>query len=90
MVKYLSTAENLKNGYHLSDILTKTCFVYKDTDIYEEFKNRVFEIIESKENNKEIMRDDKNQIIDDLQSFATRFSLSALLKPNKPFNMKRI
>ena len=28
MLKYLSSEENLKNVYHLSDILTSTCFVF--------------------------------------------------------------
>ena len=27
MLHYLSSEENLRNGYHLSDILTETCFV---------------------------------------------------------------
>ena len=74
MLKYLSTEENLKNGYHLSDILTKTCFVYKDKRIFEEFEKRVGEIIEN--NSESVLEDVKKQVIDDLESFATRFSLS--------------
>ena len=34
MLKYLSSKENLKNGYHLADILTKTCFVFGSKDIF--------------------------------------------------------
>ena len=87
MLKYLSTEENLKNGYHLSDILTKTCFVCKDKHIFEEFEKRVGEIIEK--NSESVLQDVKKQVIDDLESFATRFSLSKL-KPNEQFNIKKI
>ena len=87
MLKYLSTEENLKNGYHLSDILTKTCFVYKDKHIFDEFEKKVCEITEKKFES--VLEDIKKQVVDDLESFATRFSLSKL-KPNKQFNVKRI
>ena len=89
MLKYLSSEENLKNGYHLSDILSKTCFVYKDKDIFEEFEKGVFEITEKKTNLENILEDVKNQVIEDLQAFATRFSLSKL-KPEKKFNVKQV
>jgi len=46
MLKYICTEANLKNGYHLSDILTKTCFVYKDEILFDQFEKGVFEIIE--------------------------------------------
>ena len=89
MLKYLSTEENLKNGYHLSDILTKTCFVYKDKDIFDVFENGVRQIITSRENQDRFMEDVKKQVIDDIQMFATRSCLSKL-KPNQKFNMKRV
>ena len=89
MLKYLSSEENLKNGYHLSDILSKTCFVYKDKDIFEEFEKGVFEITEKKTNLENILEDVKNQVIEDLQAFATRFSLSKL-KPDEKFNVKQV
>ena len=87
MLKYLSTEENLKNGYHLSDILTKTCFVYKDKHIFDEFEKRVGEIIEKE--SESVLEDVKKQVVDDLESFATRFSLSKL-KPDEQFNIKRM
>ena len=90
MLNYLTTEENLKNGYHLSDILTKTCFVYKDANIYDEFEKGVIEIIENDENRASVESDVKNQVVDDLQSFATKFSLSAILKPNQTFNVKHV
>ena len=89
MLKYLSSEENLKNGYHLSDILTKTCFVYKDKDLFDEFENGVFEMIESEQNHENVLKEVTDQVVDDLESFATRFSLSKL-QSSKQFNMKRV
>ena len=37
MLKYLNSEESLKNGYHLSTILTKTCHVYGNEKVFEEF-----------------------------------------------------
>ena len=87
MLKYMSTEANLKNGYHLSDILTKTCFVYKDKHIFEEFEIGVCDITEKEFES--VLEDVKKQVIKDLDSFATKFSLSNL-KPDKQFNVKRI
>ncbi|XP_078481347.1 uncharacterized protein LOC144742566 [Ciona intestinalis] len=37
MLHYLSEEQDLKNGYHLADILTTTCFVHGDEEVYKEF-----------------------------------------------------
>ena len=87
MLKYLSTDENLRNGYHLSDILTKTCFVYKDKQIFDEFEKQVREGVET--DSESVLEDVKKQVVDDLESFATRVSLSKL-KPNEQFNIKKM
>ena len=89
MLKYLSTEEDLKNGYHLSDILTRTCFVYKDQDIFNEFEQGVFEIIDSEHDKTHLLNNVKKQVIDDLQSFAARFSLSKI-KLNEKVNVKSV
>ena len=34
MANYLRVNEDIKNGYHLADILTKTCYVSGDQDVY--------------------------------------------------------
>ena len=86
MLQYLKSKESKKNGYHLGDILTKTCFVYKDRNIFAKFQERAFKIIENDpENGVEV----KEQLIQDLDSFATRARLSDL-KPNEQFNIKQI
>jgi len=37
MVTYLDSEEDKRNGYHLADVLSKTCFVAGDGNIYEQF-----------------------------------------------------
>nr|XP_026689423.1 uncharacterized protein LOC113474085 [Ciona intestinalis] len=38
MLMYLDSEEDLKNGYHLADVLTQTCYVAGDVDLYMEFE----------------------------------------------------
>jgi len=37
MLDYLSSEADLKNGYHLADILTKTCFVFGSEKLFQQF-----------------------------------------------------
>jgi len=39
MLEYLSSEADLKNGYHLADILTKSCFVFGNEQIFQQFIN---------------------------------------------------
>ena len=89
MLDYLSSKESLKNGYHLSDILTKTCFVYKSKEIFEEFENKVFQRLEAESNNLANLEEIKKQILDDLGNFATRLNVTNL-KTKAKLNVKRI
>ena len=74
MLEYLHSDESLKNGYHLGDILTKTCFVYGDPSTYQNFEKGVNEILDD-QTKKENMKAVKNQIVDDLKNFATKSTL---------------
>jgi len=38
MTKFLQRGEDVKNGYHLADILTRTCFVSGYESVYKEFE----------------------------------------------------
>ena len=77
MLKYLSSEEDLKNGYHLADILTKTCFVFGNEGIFVQFKNGVKKYFDSK--SKQARIDEvKQQVSDDLNKFCTRFRLAKL------------
>ena len=88
MLEYLSSEVSLKNGYHLSDILTKTSFVYGDQTIHDQFE----EGVQRRENSKtciEILDEVKQQVQKDLDKFATRIKLASL-KPGTSLNVKQM
>ena len=87
MLQYLSSEEDLKNGYHLSDILTKTCFVCGKQELFEEFESGVFRML-CNQDEKQNQRTIREQLIDDLQKHATR---STVLQINSDhiFNVKK-
>ena len=88
MLKYLTTEEDLKNGYHLKDILTKICFVYGDATIYDDFEFCAHKMLE--EDNQIVQIDNiKRQILQDLEKFAARNTLLELLS-SKVFNLKQV
>ena len=88
MLKYLSSEEDLKNGYHLADILTKTCFVFGNEDIYIQFKTGVKKYLDSK--SKQARIDEvEQQVSEDLSNFCTRFRL-AKLKSFDTINIKKL
>ena len=86
MLEYLTRTESLKNGYKLHDILTKTCFVYGDEAIYDDFRRGVIEIQEN-ENQEDKTQSVKNQINEDMDAFATKFTF---LQVRDKINIKRI
>ena len=82
MLQYLTKESEIKNGYHLNDILTKTCFVYGDKMIYKQFSDGVFKVIKNQTDSERI-ESVKNQINDDLESYATRNTLFQLYMKNE-------
>ena len=88
MLTYLTTESQLKQGYHLGDILTRTCFVHGDRTIYNQFNEEVAKILE---NQSEIERIDhvKRQINADLENFATRTTLFQMYMKDK-INIKSV
>ena len=54
MLKYLSSEADLKNGYNLADILTKTCFVFENKSIFEQFEYGVHNHIRKQSKTKKI------------------------------------
>ena len=87
MLDYLISKESLKNGYHLSDILTKICYVHGDQSLFEEFKSGLNNILQSQ--NKNLETEVFKQIVDDLESFSIR---SVLLKISDEgnYNVKKM
>ena len=88
MLKYLSSEENLKNGYHLADILTKTCLVFGNEVIFDQFVNGVKTYLSCK-SKQERINDVKEQVRDDLDKFSARFRL-ANLKSQDTINIKQL
>ena len=78
MLNYLSSEENLKCGYRLSDVLTKTCFVYKNKDIFDEFQQGVQQKLERDLEDGTAHENIKSELSEDLAKFAIRSSVSKL------------
>ena len=87
MLKYLTTEEDLKNGYHLKEILTKICFVYGEKTIFDNFESSVHQILEQDDKRIHIATI-KHQMLEDLEKFAARSTLELL--PSKEINLKQV
>ena len=88
MLEYLNSDANLKNGYHLADILTKTCFVFGNENIFEQFELGVRKYRDGKSQT-EIIEDIQQQVKKDLNTFSMRFRLSHLKSQNQ-INIKQL
>ena len=77
MLDYLSSEADMKNGYHLADILTKTCFVFGNEKIFHHFQNGVKKKHGSKPKQTRI-EEVKQQVKKDLDNFSARFRLAKL------------
>ena len=88
MLEYLSSKENLKNGYHLSDILTETCFVYGEQTLHDQFLTGIQWYKNFKTTN-ETLDELRKRVKEDLDKFGTRLNLGNL-KPTKPLNVKQL
>ena len=88
MLEYLSDDVSLKNGYHLSDILTETCFVYGDQTLHDAFESGI-ESYKTSKARIELLDELKKQVKVDLNNFATRTKL-VNLKPNGIINVKQM
>ena len=88
MLEYLGSEADLKNGYHLADILTKTCFVFGDINVFKEFESEVkIRLKQASEQTR--IEEVKAQVKDDLDKYSTRFRL-AKLKSNHTINIKQL
>ena len=86
MLKYLASQTDLKNGYHLKDILTKVCYVGGDKKIFESFQSKVYQILDNQDQ-EEKYKEIKKTLIEDLDNFATRSNF--LKHTSKSFNIKK-
>ena len=84
MLEYLSAEEDLKDGYHLADILTQTCFVCGDHAVFEEFQLGV----KSKLQRTQYIDKLRQQVREDIDKFDASSSLvNSLISEH--FNIKR-
>ena len=88
MLEYLGSEENSKNGYHMSDILTETCFVYGEQTFHDQFLNGIQSYKDSKTSN-EIRDELRKQVKQDLDKFGTRLKHGDL-KCTKQLNVKQL
>ena len=88
MLEYLSSDADLKNGYHLADILTKTCFVFGNEDIFKLFADGAKNYHRTKSQT-DTINDITKQVKQDLNNFSTRFRLSNL-KSQHSINIKQL
>ena len=88
MLEYLGSEADLKNGYHLADILTKTCFVFGDINVFKQFKNEV-EIRLKQTPKQSRIKEVTEQVKEDLDNYSTRLRL-ANLKSNYTINIKQL
>ena len=88
MLEYLSFEADLKNGYHLADILTKTCFVSGNKDLFQQFVDEI-ESNRVKELQANTIINIRKQVKDDLNNFSTRFRLTNL-KSQNTINIKQL
>ncbi|XP_076799868.1 uncharacterized protein LOC143444961 [Clavelina lepadiformis] len=88
MVEYLDADVDLKNGYHLGDILTKTCFASGFKSIYDKFSQQVTDQIQSLS-----MPRQYQLILKQLEEDLNNFDVGKLLVQfnlAKTFNIKRV
>ena len=88
MLRYLTSEEDIKNGYHLKDILTKVSFVYGNKNIFEEFQDSIFNMLDNQEY-EEKAKVIKEQIIDDLENFTISSNIFKL-KSSTSINIKAL
>ena len=88
MLKYLSSESDLKEGYHLSDLLTKSCFVYGSREIYDQFVEGIKTHLHTK-THQETREEITTLVKDDLNKFSTRLCL-AKLRNNNTINVKQL
>ena len=86
MLKYLVSNQDLKNGYHLKDILTKVCYVGGEKKIFDNFQTKVYKVLENQSQD-EKQQEIKNMLIEDLDNFATRSNF--LKHTSKSLNIKK-
>ena len=86
LATYLRQEQNLKNGYHLRDILTNICFVDGSHDVYQIFENTIEGLLTEEQSNS--MQEFINMVTDDMQKYSTKLSIFSIIDKNS-YNTKQ-
>ncbi|XP_078485315.1 uncharacterized protein LOC108950285 [Ciona intestinalis] len=87
MLEYLKKDVDLKNGYHLADILTVTCFVAGDPDVYAFFEDGVESHLAS--NADDDSRDQMMVMTEEFRAFSV-FNTLPNVHATKRINAKKV
>ncbi|CAK8694293.1 unnamed protein product [Clavelina lepadiformis] len=87
MAKYLGNEEELKNGYYLWDLLTKTCFVSGDGQVYNEFVCQIKCILQTHQD--KIHQLAFKQLKENYKNFEVLSQLN-MVASNNTFDVKRV
>ena len=87
MAKYLQSDEDIKNGYHLADVLTRTCFVSGSKTVYKQFELLAQQVLDC--NFAEHVYQIKLQVRKDLKTYNAQVSLHTL-GVSENWNIKRV
>ena len=85
MLQYLKSEVDLKNGYHLGDILTKTCFVSGCKLVYDSFEDGRKCVLQK--NNETNIKGIFKQVTEDLASYSALSFINSMGKA-KHWNIK--
>ena len=89
MPEYLSSDVSLKNGYHLSDILMNTCFVYGDQTLHNEFQNGI-QVHKDSKTSEKMLDEVRRGVKEDLAKFATKVRLLDTEYDTDELNVKQM
>ena len=89
MLDFLNSSESLRQGYHLADILTKTCLVYGNKNVYLNFTQGVSQKLQRTFQN-DNFEDIRDQVKEDLKNFSIHNKALFELQSNSMFNVKRL
>ncbi|XP_077972689.1 uncharacterized protein LOC144427390 [Styela clava] len=70
MASYLTSDEDIKNGYYLKEMLIRTCFVWGNKELYDEFQRCKLAILE-KESKYDVFKNIEKQIMENVNFTVT-------------------
>ncbi|XP_077972690.1 uncharacterized protein LOC144427391 [Styela clava] len=70
MASYLTSDEDIKNGYYLKEMLIRTCFVWGNKELYDEFQRCKLAILE-KESKHDVFKNIEKQIMENVNLTVT-------------------